>query len=124
MDRLTANAWKVVSYIAVRSIADDPASRQAHVSHTWDGTMVVISLREFSEGVRIKRKWRDYGTGLSKSSVAGALNEAERVGVLVRQRGRRGANNRSMASKYGINWRQVREWDALRMSSRRTRGVR
>jgi len=109
MDRLTANGWKVVSYVAVRSLAADPVSRQAQVSQSWDGTMVVISLKEFSAGVRLKRRWRDYGTGLSKSSVAAALNEPERIGVLVRQRGRCSAKGGNMASRYGIDWRQVRE---------------
>ena len=46
----------------------------------------MISLQEFSHGKRLKRRWRDYGTGLSKSSVAAAILEAVQSGILVHER--------------------------------------
>jgi hypothetical protein len=69
MDRLSSNAWKVVSYVAARQFSEDPAARNFRTRQR-DYLPVAISLKEFCEGLRVKRRWKTRGTGLSKSSVA------------------------------------------------------
>jgi hypothetical protein len=78
----------------------------------------VISLHDFRDGVRVKRRWRDYGTGLSKSSVAAAIKEAVQSGILVRQHNKSGAG-RDLASLYAINWDRVQEFDVARRKNRK-----
>jgi len=75
---------------------------------------VVISLRHFCIGVRdVKRRRRDFGTGLSKSSVAAAIKEGVQSGILVQRRNKSGAG-RDLASLYGIDWDRVQELDWAR----------
>jgi hypothetical protein len=77
----------------------------------------VISLGGLCSGVRTKRRWRDYGTGLSKSSAAAAIHEALASGVLVRQRNRNWAG-RDLPSLYAINWDVVQQYEAERQKGR------
>ena len=70
----------------------------------------VISLDNFCHGVRLKRGYRDYGTGLSKSSVAEAIKEALRSEILVRER-HQSMTGRDLASLYAIDWDRVQEYD-------------
>ena len=58
----------------------------------------------------VKRRRRDYGTGLSKSSVAEAINEAIGVGILVRERNKSSAG-RDLSSLYAIDWDRVQQYD-------------
>jgi predicted transcriptional regulator len=72
--------------------------------------------------VKIERRWRDHGTGLSKSSVAKAINEAVSFGILVREKYKSGSG-RDLSSRYAINWDRVQEYDSARrqgVSKRRT----
>lgn len=70
----------------------------------------LISLNELCVGKRVKRRRRDYGTGLSKSSVAEAINEAIGVGILVRARHKSSAG-RDLPSQFAIDWDRVQEYD-------------
>jgi len=74
---------------------------------------VVISLKELCQGVRIKRRYRDHGTGLAKSSVAEAIKEAVQTGVLVHER-QKNSSGRDLPSQYAINWDKVQEYDWMR----------
>ena len=78
----------------------------------------VISLRHLCDGTRVNRRWRDYGTGLIKSSVAEAIKEAIQSGILVREH-HRSANGCDLASLYGIDWDRVQEYDWQRRKNRR-----
>jgi hypothetical protein len=71
---------------------------------------VMISLRELCIGKRIKRRWRDRGTGLSKSSVTEAIKEAIDAGILVRER-QRTATGRDVSSAFAIDWDRVQQYD-------------
>ena len=75
--------------------------------------LAVISLNELCHGVRLKKCWQDYGTGLSKSSAAAAINEAIRSGFLVRQRNR-SSSGRDLSSLYAVDWDRVQEADWTR----------
>ena len=124
MHRLSSNAWKVVSYVAVQHLRVHPEwierllnpiafitqqmADRVGIIYTsgesgerpyrlvpdgpavpgWEGParFAVISLDVLCHGLKIKRRWRDHGTGLSKSSVAEAINEAVRSGILVRRK--------------------------------------
>lgn len=55
--------------------------------------------------------FRDYGTGLSKSSVAEAVNEAIAEGILLRQR-QKSSVGRDLGSLYGIRIRELDWWRA------------
>jgi hypothetical protein len=70
----------------------------------------VISLNELCHGLRIKRGWRDRGTGLSKSSVAQAIKEALQSGILVREH-QHSERGRDLSSLYAIDWDRVQEYD-------------
>jgi hypothetical protein len=86
------------------------------------GRFAIISLDVLCRGVKIKRRWRDYGTGLSKSSVAKAINEALKSGILVRQKNKSG-RGRDLSSLYAIDWDRVQEYDwqrRKRVSTMRT----
>jgi hypothetical protein len=89
------------------------------------GRFAIISLDILCHGVKFKRRWRDKGTGLRKSSVAKAINEALKSGILVRQKNKSGSG-RDLSSLYGINWDRVQEYDRQRqkgltwVSTRRT----
>jgi hypothetical protein len=90
----------------------------------WEGParFAIISLDVLCHGVKIKRRWRDYGTVLSKSSVAEAIKEALESGILVRKR-RRSSSGRDLSSLYAINWDRVQEYDwqrSKKVSIRRT----
>ena len=71
---------------------------------------VVISLHELCQGLRIKRGWRDRGTGLCKSSVAKAIKEALQSGILVREH-QHSERGRDLSSLYAIDWDRVQEYD-------------
>lgn len=78
----------------------------------------VISLDVLCSGLRIKRRRRrDDGTGLSKSSVAEAIKEAVRSGILVHKRSHTLAG-RSQSSHYAINWDRVQNYDGERRRGR------
>jgi hypothetical protein len=81
---------------------------------------VVISLANFCHGVRLKYRNRDFGSGLSKSAVANAINEAIDAGVLLQERCK-SAGGRDLSSVYAINWDQVHEFDRLRRKGRTRR---
>ena len=92
----------------------------------------VLSLSQICAGVRVKDRWRDHGTGLTKSSVAEAINEAIAAGIVIRQRGK-GSTGGDYASLYAIDWDRVLELDwirrrmekaKIRRRKRRVRGVR
>ncbi len=83
------------------------------------GRFAVISLDSLCHGTRLQRRWRDYGTGLSKSSVAEAINEALQSGILVRERHKSGAG-RDLSSFYAINWDRVQEYDWERRKNRQS----
>ena len=78
----------------------------------------VISLKNFAEGMRLKRRWRDYGTGLSKNSVIGAVHEALQSGILVRQHVKSSAG-RDLPNLYAIDWDRVQEYDWQRRRDRK-----
>jgi hypothetical protein len=155
MPRLSANAWKVVSYVAAQHLRvhielleklNDPLDyaiktyiesfgivdtpRETSRPYRADqrapilpggggiGRFAIVSLEEICRGVRMKRGWRDYGTGLSKSTAAAAIKEALRTGVLMRER-HKSAAGRDLASFYAINWDTVQKWDGLRRKSRK-----
>lgn len=121
MDILSPNGWKVVCYVAVRVMGDPPEARQRSVMTNWEvRASAAISLSEFTRGLRTKRGRRDYGTGLAKSSVAAAINDAVRAGVLRREQ-RTGTDGRTIASVYEINWAKVREWNTSRHKARGSR---
>ena len=82
------------------------------------GRFAVISLQELCAGRRIKRRRIDFGTGLSKSSVSKAVNEAIGSGILVRET-QKSANGRDLPSGYGINWDRVQENDWARRKGRK-----
>jgi hypothetical protein len=84
------------------------------------GRFALISLNAICGGVRLRRRWRDYGTGLSKSSVADAINEALHSGILVRERHQSEAG-RDLPSYYAIDWDRVQEYDWLRRKNRARR---
>jgi hypothetical protein len=86
------------------------------------GRFAIISLDILCHGVKIKRRWRDKGTGLSKSSVAKAINEALKLGILIREQ-QKSIRGRSLSSHYAIDWDRVQEYDWQRrkgVSTRRT----
>jgi hypothetical protein len=81
-----------------------------------------ISLQDFRYGVRVRRRWRDYETGLSKSSVAAAIKEALASGILVQQRNK-SATGRDLPSLCAIKWDRVQELDwATRRNLKRSFG--
>jgi hypothetical protein len=80
------------------------------------GRFAIIPATTFCQGVKINRRWRDYGTGLSKSSVAKAINEALQSGILVRER-HKSAAGRDLPSFYAIDWDRVQEVDWERRKS-------
>jgi hypothetical protein len=82
------------------------------------GRFAIISLNAFCHGTRLQRRWRDYGTGLSKSSVAEAINEALQSRILVRER-HKSAAGRDLPSYYAIDWDRVQEFDWQRRQNRR-----
>lgn len=84
-----------------------------HASEASTARFPVISLSQICKGVCIKRRWRDNGTGLSKSSAAEAITEAIQSGILVRER-RTSTRGRDLASLYGIDWDRVQELDWMR----------
>jgi hypothetical protein len=73
----------------------------------------VLSLSQICSGVRVKDRWQDHGTGLTKSSVAKALKEAIAAGIVIRER-RKGSTGVDGASKYAIDWDKVQEVDWAR----------
>jgi len=81
------------------------------------GRFAIISLNALCHGVRLKRQWRDYGTGLSKSSVAEAINEGLQSGILVREH-HKSAAGRDLPSYYAIDWDLVQEYDWQRRHNR------
>jgi len=89
----------------------------------------VISLQELCDGVRIESRWRDYGTGLSKSSVAAAIKEGLQSGILVQEH-QKTHSGRDLPSLYAIDWDLVQECDwrrrhyAKRVSTIRTLPLR
>lgn len=91
-----------------RSVPDGPTVPGQRASR-----FPVISLNELCVGKRVKRRRRDYGTGLCKSSVTKATNEAIRLGILVRER-RKSHTGRDLASLFAINWDRVQEYDRER----------
>lgn len=82
------------------------------------GRFSLISLAELRHGKRIECRWRDHGTGLSKSSVAKAINEAVQVGILVHERSKT-MRGRDLSSGYGIDWDRVQEYDWQRRKGRK-----
>jgi hypothetical protein len=74
------------------------------------GRFAVISLDILCHGARRNRLWVNPGTGLSKSSVAEATNEAIHVGILVRKKCSTEAG-RSISSLYAIDWDRVQQFD-------------
>ena len=82
----------------------------------------VLSLAQICSGVRVKDRWQDHGTGLTKSSVAEAINEAITAGIVIRQR-RKGSTGGDYASLYAIDWDKVQEldWIRCRMEKAKTR---
>lgn len=74
--------------------------------------LAVISLAEICKGVQVKGKSLKRGTGLSKSSVAKAVNEAVNSGIVLRQP-RQSTKGRDLSSLYGIDWDMVqyRDWE-------------
>ena len=90
------------------------------------GRFAVISLDQICHGVKIKRRRRDFGTGLSRSSAAEAINQALGSGILARER-RKSSTGRDLSSAYGINWDRVQEFDWQRrkgLTGRSSRRVR
>jgi hypothetical protein len=82
------------------------------------GRFATISLDEICRGKRSKAGWRDYGTGVSKSTVAAAIKEALQSGILVREHHKSSAG-RDLPSYYAIDWDRVQEYDSLRRKSRK-----
>jgi hypothetical protein len=83
-----------------------------------------VSLAEFSRGERLPNgKNRDGGTGLSKSSVTDAINEAIAKGILERKK-RASRRAKAMPSVYGVNWQKVFELSADLMRRRRPHTAR
>jgi hypothetical protein len=116
MDRLSANGWKVVSYVAAQCLrlyserdlerqnpalaalhndlfkmgmhlrlppADGRPYRNVTAEFGEAQRFAVLSLDQLCHGVRTEKgRFRDYGTGLSKSSLAEAVNEAIAEGIL------------------------------------------
>jgi hypothetical protein len=81
----------------------------------------VLSLERICHGVRTsKRFYSDYGTGLSKSSVAAAIREAISVDILIRHR-RQSSAGKDLPSVYGINWKRVRELDHRRKKGKKAK---
>jgi len=70
--------------------------------------LAIVSLEHLCLGVRTKRGWRDYGTGLSKSSVAAGIQEALQSGILFQKR-EKSSTGRDLPSLYAIDWDRVRE---------------
>lgn len=83
------------------------------------GRFAAISLDILCHGARRNRLWVNHGTGLSKSSVTEATNEAIHVGILVRKKCSTDAG-RSMSSLYAIDWDRVQQldWSAAKVYGR------
>jgi hypothetical protein len=92
------------------------------LSHQFPVVFTPISLQQFCQGRRLpKGGYSDAGTGLSKSSVTDALNEAIEKGIILRKR-RSGWQGEGLASRYAVNWEEVFELVAkLRKSPKRAR---
>jgi hypothetical protein len=142
MYQLSANGWKVVSYVAMQCLrlyperdfarqnpglaalhndlfkmgmhpglppTDDRPYRNVTGEFGEAQRFAVLSLDQLCHGVRTEKgRFRDYGTGLSKSSVAEAVNEAIAEGILLRKR-QKSSVGRDLGSLYGINWDLVPE---------------
>ena len=70
-----------------------------------------LSLAEICRGMRVLGKRntvQNHGTGLTKSSVVQAIQEAERLGIL-RHRRNRSQSRGFGASSYSISWKRVTE---------------
>jgi len=103
MGNLSGNAWKVVSYIAVRQVESHPGWAHGRIEMLY-AAEIEISLKQLSDGMPEKNRARlDGGTGLAKSSLAAAINEAASLGILRRTR-REGRDGRTLATSYGIDW--------------------
>jgi hypothetical protein len=96
-----------------RTVQDGPTIPGERASR-----FAVISLKDFYEGMRFKRGWRDYGTGLGRSSVPEAIKEAIQSGILVRQHHKSG-RGKDMSNLYAIDWDRVQEYDWQRRKSRK-----
>ena len=70
----------------------------------------VLSLAQICSGVRVKDRWQDHGTGLTKSSVAEAINEAIKAGIVIRERRKkvpRGATTPASTPSTGREFRSL-----------------
>ena len=142
MYRLSANGWKVVSYVAMhclrlyperdfarqnpslaalhndffkmgRSIPLPPTDDRPYRNVTGEfgeaQRFAVLSLHQLCHGVRTEKgRFQDYGTGLSKSSLTEAINEAIAESILIRKP-QKSSGGRDLPSLYGINWNLIRE---------------
>lgn len=155
MHKVSPEAWKVISYVAVQHIRvypeylerlKSPLARQWNLDvesrgminilpdasdgnerpyRPWNGPGlpqtdsgprgVVLSVQQIRNGLRTKRRWRDHGTGLGRTSAYEAIKEAETIGILVRQR--RNIKGKDVASLYGIEWDRVQELDRQRQKN-------
>lgn len=137
LSAVTPKAWKTICYIARESVG--AYARKYKADHTALGALardiVAVDATIWQPGPKRKKGTNGPGleivgkggpsdlftavslasicraTGLSKSSVAEAVNEAIAVGVIER-RARKSSKGGSLASVYRINWDTAREWAA------------
>lgn len=124
-DPIMAALHRDLAQVGIMGAAGPPAERSyrlvpdgPYLPGEATSRFVVISLRDFCKGLRLRRRRRDFGTGLSKSSLAAAIKEAVRSGIVVQRRNKSGAG-RDLASLYAIDWDLVQQLDWARRKNRK-----
>jgi hypothetical protein len=103
---------KVHSLAGMPGWGPEPGPSQLEIIHDNNPrrpkVFAPISLGQFSLGkLDANGKRLDGGTGLSKSSITDAINEAIDTGILIRKVRKR--DREDLPSMYGINWETVDE---------------
>ena len=103
MSIVSGKTWKIICFVAAKQVTAEVNTRVR--------TSVLIPLEEFSTGVPRETS----GTGLSRSSVVKAINDAVNSGLLRRER-RQASNGGDLSTEYGIAWEKVAERARVRRS--------